>query len=153
VVCQATGHPGISARFAVINALVNLVLFLVFIPRFGIVGAAATFMLTQVIQFPWFVNSADRLLEIRLRTLFVRAYLPVSASLAAACLVCWLLRPLASSLSSLAGIGVVGVATYLLVTSRIVLDERERVTCWALAAGRILPVMQFLGVSGGKVER
>jgi O-antigen/teichoic acid export membrane protein len=132
LVAQALGRPQISARFSALNAASNLLLLFVLVPPFGIAGAAAGFLATQIAFAPWFAQTANRLVGVRFAELAAGAYRPVlAASLAATAL--WLLvRPWAGTLGGLALAVAVCGAGYLGVLVLVGLDAAERDTCRSL---------------------
>lgn len=129
VMIQATGRPEVAARFAGLNGLINLVLFLLLIPPFGIVGAAAGFLGAQMIVIPWFIHRVNLALGTGWRDLVRRAYAPVLAATACGCLVVVALRPLVGSLPSLVLVGGAGLLAYLMAAAVLILDQRERSAC------------------------
>lgn len=139
VVSQAIARPQIAARFAAINASLNLVLLVVLAPRFGIAGAAAGFLAVQLIMTPWFVRTINRALGASGATIVSSSYLSPAAACAIAGLVCWLLRASAVSLISLAVVVGVGLATYAFAAFFLVLSAADRAACWSLLATATTP--------------
>jgi len=60
VFAEGLGRPELPAVFASISALLNLGFALVFIPRFGIVGAAMALIANAVLQVPLFIRTINR---------------------------------------------------------------------------------------------
>lgn len=138
VVLQGTHFPGIAARLASVYALVNLVLFVCLIPPFGVMGAAAAFLLSQILTVPWMVHTANRRFEVRWWLMLRQVYLPVLLSVTFAAAVFWSTRQWGTSLWTLAIPAVCGCVAYGLLSWLLILDRRERQMCRA-AAARWLP--------------
>lgn len=132
VVSQATGKPQVAACFAALNAILNIFLLIVLAPRFGIEGAAAAFLGSQLILTPWLVQTVNRSLGVSWLALLSRSYLPAAAACVIGALVCWLLQPFATSLSSLAAVGAMGLVIYASAALVIVFDRADRAACWSL---------------------
>jgi len=60
LIVESSGRPNISAFFAGTSALVNLVSAIIFIPKFGIEGAALALLVNQVLLVPVFVSLVNR---------------------------------------------------------------------------------------------
>jgi O-antigen/teichoic acid export membrane protein len=131
-VLQSTRHADIAAKAIAAYAILNVSLFLLLIPRFGIVGAAAGFLTAQLLFVPLFVQRANLLLGVEwiavLRVSYLRPFLAASC---AACL-CWLCQPWVSSFSTLAVAVAIGFAIYALLVPIAVLDSGERAACLLL---------------------
>jgi O-antigen/teichoic acid export membrane protein len=133
VVAQATGHPGVSARFSALNAAVNVLLLFVLVPPFGIMGAAAGFLVTQAAFAPWFAHTANRLVGVRFRALARTAYLPTAAAALAMVAVRAALPEAPQSLFALAAEGAVCGLAFVAVLAALAVDAKE----WA-AVRRVL---------------
>ena len=132
-VLQSTHHADTAAKGAVIYSVVNLVLFVLLIPPFGIQGAAVAFLMAQIFFVPWFVQKSNHLLGVRWRSVIVISYARVLLAACLACSVCWLCRPWIHSLLSLASVIVGGFIFYLLAVAILVLDGKELAACrWLL---------------------
>jgi len=128
LVLQATHFPHITARFAGLYAAINVVLFVVLIPRFGIAGAAAGFVISQLVIVPWQFHVTNRLLGIRGRVFLQSSLRPVPA-LALACAVSIASLPLIHSLLQVMVACAAGLFVYAVVAWFTTLDHRERATC------------------------
>jgi GT2 family glycosyltransferase/O-antigen/teichoic acid export membrane protein len=114
VACDAVGRPGVTTAFSVAAAVLNVSLSLVFIPLYGITGAAAVNLVQSLVTLPVFlVYVHRRVVGLRLAELAQRSLLrPLAASaLAGAVMVAFL--PVAGSLAGLALAGVVSAALYV----------------------------------------
>jgi O-antigen/teichoic acid export membrane protein len=131
-VLQSTHYADTAAKGAVVYGAVNLTLFVLLIPRFGIVGAAIAFLLGQILFVPWFVRKSNRLLGVRWRALFAASYARVFIAASLACSACWFLRAWVDSLLTLASVITAGLLLYVLLAAMLVLDSKERDTCRAL---------------------
>lgn len=129
---QAIGHPQVSARFACLQVVFNLGFYVVLIPRYGILGAAFGFLITQLVLTPFLLRLGNRLVGVSFSTLAGKAYLPVFAAAAPACLVLLSLRPFVTSLFSLIVVLSLAMTVYCLVGVVVILDSRERSACLAL---------------------
>jgi O-antigen/teichoic acid export membrane protein len=126
VVAQATGHPEISARFSALNAAATLALLFVLVPPFGIMGAAAGFLVTQAAFAPWFALTANRLLGVRFGALVRAAYLPTAAGMLAALGTWAALRGAAHTLAGLALAGFACAVAYAAALAVLAVDGKER---------------------------
>jgi O-antigen/teichoic acid export membrane protein len=130
-VLQGTHHASTAAKGSVLYAAINLVLFFVLIPQFGIKGAAIAFFAAQLLFVPAFIALTNRILQVRWQPV-VFAFVRVLATTAAACLCCWMLRGLIHSMFSLAIVVCFGLLIYALLAYRFVLDATERDSCRAV---------------------
>lgn len=98
-VTLGAGRPRIAALFNIVTALINVVLVIVLIPRFGATGAAVAYLISVVpfVGFIWYAEA--RLLAVSeafwLR-LVTRLLIPIAAQIG----VCLALRPLIHGLLS-----------------------------------------------------
>lgn len=129
---QAIGRPRIAARFAAMNAVMNLVLLFLLVPKFGVVGAAAGFLVAQLILSPVFIHTLNRELQVGWSTLLRQSYFPVVLGCAAGSLVLAAGKPWVSSLLSLGLVVGAGLATYAGLASILILDAKERASCRAV---------------------
>lgn len=84
VVAQGINRPWISAKYSLINGTANLILFLVLIPRNGIVGAGVGFLVSEAMVMPLFIWEMNRLLNISWGSMIVRGYVrPLACGLGA----------------------------------------------------------------------
>lgn len=128
-VLQATQHANTAAKGAIMYSILNVALFMLLIPRFGILGASMAFVLAQMLFVPWFVHKSNRLLGVRWRTVIVASLIRVFFATALGSLASWLCRPWIDSFVSLASVVALGLTTYLVLAGVLVLDARERSTC------------------------
>lgn len=130
------GRPAIPAAFNVAETVVKFALFFALIPRFGVAGAAAAYLASQLLLAPWFVRSTNRLAAVGWREWLARvcrpALVPLTGGLAA--LLLW--RPHISSLGSLIAALASAAAIYALLGLFFLLDGRERAACFALLTRR-----------------
>lgn len=129
VFAQATGHPRLTARYAVLNALSTLALMLALVPIWSIDGAAFSFLLTQALLVPWFILTINRLLGVQTRTLLAQAYLPVLPAGFLAAVASFALRPYITGVPQLVGALLIAAAIYATVVVCFVLDSTERRAC------------------------
>jgi O-antigen/teichoic acid export membrane protein len=129
-VLQCAGHVHTTAQFALGNSVCNVVLFLFLIPRFGINGAAAGFLLSQLVTAPPLIQFSNRVLDLDWKTVLTKAFLPVFGGIVLPSLVMLALRPWVSSFESLTV--VVGASGIIFVFMAVVmiLDTKERMSCW-----------------------
>ena len=99
--------------------------------RFGIVGAAAGFLISQLVIVPWQFHVANRLLGIAGRT-FLQSSLKPLPALALACAVSIAGLPLIHSLLQTMLVGGAGLTVYAAAVWFTALDSRERATCLGL---------------------
>jgi len=125
-VLQSTHHADTAAKAIAAYTILNVTLFLLLIPRFGIVGAATGFLIAQLVFVPLFMQRANRLLGVPWKAVLSVSYLRpfFAASLAGA--VCWLCRPWVSSFGTLAAAVAIGGTVYTLLVALAVLDPGER---------------------------
>jgi O-antigen/teichoic acid export membrane protein len=123
---QARNRPDIAAMFSAANAFLNVPLFYLLIPRFGIAGAAAAFLATQCILTPLFVHRANRLAGVDWPVLIRSSYVKPFLAWVASALIFCLLRPFAASLGSLLAVCGIGGLLALLFAWTVVLDDKER---------------------------
>jgi O-antigen/teichoic acid export membrane protein len=128
---QSTGYPEVAARLAMIYGVANVALFALLIPRFGIVGAAAGFLASQILVVPWIVHRANRLFRIRWSALLANSYRPLLVASGLGCLACLGLRPWASSMLRLLVASIVGGLVYMVATWTTGLGTAERAECLA----------------------
>lgn len=103
------GKPRTMAAFNLIAALLNVVLIVILVPRYGLIGAAAAYV-ASTITVPLLIFYVERrLLELERspwRALATRLS-PVAAGQAACCL---LLRPFANGLAQVIALALLGIA-------------------------------------------
>ena len=131
LVLQATHFPHITARFAGMYAAVNLVLFVILIPRFGIVGAAAGFLISQLVIVPWQFRVANRLLGIDGKRFLRFSLKPVPPLAMASALSIITLSFIHSLLQTMLAASA-ALTLYVVAGWFTVLDDRERATCLGL---------------------
>jgi len=145
VVAQGIGRPWISAKYSVINGAVNLVLFLLLIPRYGVVGAGAGFFLSEILVMPLFIWEVNRTLGLSWRQVVSKAYArPLACGLGAMGLA-WALRAQADSLLKLILFCGVALCGYALLALFGGIDHRER-------TGVYTQVFQIFRMRGGSAN-
>jgi O-antigen/teichoic acid export membrane protein len=128
-VLQSTHYVSTAARASLVYMIMNVVMFVAFIPKFGLPGASAGFLAAQLLFVPWFVLKANRILQVSWRQLISGAYLRVFLISLGACGISWLFHPWVHSLFTLALAVTVGLCCYALLSYVLVLDETERTVC------------------------
>ena len=131
-VLQGTRHARVAATGAVAYMIVNLALFLIFIPTFGILGASAGFLIAQFLFVPWFVGKANGVLGVLWGPMLRVAYLPAFVCAGAAGVICLAFLAWVHSFLMLAVAVASGMAVYTALGIPLVLDARDR------AAGRLM---------------
>lgn len=128
-VLQGTSYVSTAARGSVVYMLISLVLFVAFIPKFGLRGASAGFFAGQLIFVLWFVGKANRILAVTWGQLVSRAYVRVALIAVGCCGLSVLWWPWIHSLVTL-GLAVgFGLAAYAAMAYFVILDGKERETC------------------------
>jgi O-antigen/teichoic acid export membrane protein len=128
-VLQGTQHAATAARGSLFYSAVNLVLFVVLIPLYGIRGAAAAFCLAQLIFVPWFVRKANHLFAVRWGVLITHSYLWALISSVTSVGLCWFARHWIHSLFSLGAVVAAGLVVYCLLVAAFALDNKDRTAC------------------------
>jgi O-antigen/teichoic acid export membrane protein len=123
---QGARHADIAAKGAVIYVIVNLTLFLILIPTFGILGASAGFLMAQLLFVPWFITKANALLGISWGPMLKLAYLPSFVCAAIAAVICLAFLSSVHSFLTLALAVGFGMVVYTGLGIRFVLDARDR---------------------------
>jgi len=129
---QGTRHAHIAAVGAITYMIVNLTLFLIFIPKYGILGAAAGFLIAQLLFVPWFIGKANGLLGVLWSPMFRVAYLPAFVCASVSAMICLAFLGWIHSFLMLAVAVASGMAIYAALAIPLVLDSRDR------AAGRLM---------------
>jgi O-antigen/teichoic acid export membrane protein len=125
---QSTHYAATTAKGSVGYALINVVMFLLLIPRYGIVGASSAFLLSQFAFVPWFTRLANQRIGVP-HSAVISSYAKVFVVAAASCAITWTGRFLVHSLISLGLVVGVGFSLYLILAYSLVLDRRERTAC------------------------
>jgi O-antigen/teichoic acid export membrane protein len=126
VVAMGIGRPWIAARYSLINAVLNVAGFLLLIPRYGAVGAAWGFFLSQLVLVLPYVWEVNRLLAVSWRSLISTAYLrPLTCGLGTVALLA-ILRPCVDSLLKVFLCCGAGLSAYALLAVVFAIDRRER---------------------------
>jgi len=144
---SGVGHPWIPAKFNVLETTLKFGSFLVLVPHFGIAGAAAGYLGTQVVLTPWFVNAANRVVGVSWRSLLLKSYCPILTPLSLISLFLLSMRPYVTSLHWLILVLFSASAAYMLLGTFLILDSKERTACLALLA-----TLPFRGLASPKVE-
>jgi O-antigen/teichoic acid export membrane protein len=126
VMAQAIDRPWISAKYSLLNGLGNLALFLVLIPRYGIVGAGAGFLAAEAAIMPMFVWEMNRLLNIPCSTVILESYSRPLACGAVATLLLWLCRGYADSAARLVLMAGLALAAFAVLAVLGAVDRQER---------------------------
>ena len=126
-VAQGIGRPWISANYSLLNGVANLVLFLLLIPRYGIVGAGAGFLISQILVMPVFIWEVNRRLGVSWWQLISGAYVrPLACGIGAFALAL-LLRAWVVSLGGLTLLCAATLGAYALAAFFAGIDSRERI--------------------------
>ena len=128
-VLQSTHHAETAAKGTAAYAVLNVALFVLLIPRFGIFGAASGFLIAQILFVPFFIGRANRLLGARWTAVIGASYMRPLLATSVAAGACWVSRLWVNSFATLAGAMVVGFLIYALSVAFFVLDDRERAAC------------------------
>jgi len=131
-ISNGLGRPWVPAGFNVAETVLKFTLFFVLIPPFGVAGAAGSYLFTQVLLAPWFVGTANRMVGVPWRELFLRAYGPALWPLGGTALVLAFWRQHTQSIGGLVLALVCAGATFLCLALFFVLDRKERTVCFAL---------------------
>ncbi len=116
VFVEGLGKPGIPAFFAVISAVLNLGLALLFIPRWGIAGPALALIVNSLITVPLFVDRVNRkVLGLRNTTLLRHGFVKPLVAAIPMGLFFVVVRPYAKNLPELGGIILAGAGLYVLL--------------------------------------
>jgi O-antigen/teichoic acid export membrane protein len=136
-VLQSTCHADTAAKGVGVYTVINLTLFAILIPPFGILGASAGFLTSQLLFAPWFINIVNLLLDVSWGAMVRVAFLPVFICAGLAILGCSAFFTWVHSLFSLGVLIAFGLLAYSILAFRFVLDTQERTICKSLF-GRIL---------------
>jgi O-antigen/teichoic acid export membrane protein len=128
-VLQSTRYVSTAAHGSVVYMIINVLLFVAFIPKFGLRGASAGFFAAQLIFVPWFVSRANRILEVTWRQLISEAYTRVALIAAGCCSLSLMWWPWIHSLFTLALAVGFGLVVYAALAYTVILDNKERATC------------------------
>jgi stage V sporulation protein B len=132
-ISNGLGRPWIPAGFNLAETALKFTLFFVLIPSFGVAGAAAGYLLTEILLAPWFVGTVNRILGVDWRTLLLRAYAPSFLPIAGAALVLVVWRSHIHTIADLLLALGCASAIYLTLALSLTLDRKERAACFALA--------------------
>jgi O-antigen/teichoic acid export membrane protein len=126
VMLQAIGQPKLSANYSVFQAISNLILFVLMIPKFGIVGAAFSFTLSQCLFAPWIISKSHYHLKCSVRELVQQSFLlpVVFASIVTVAIAPLALR--ATNLLLLCSAMALAGLVYVVLIALFALDKRER---------------------------
>jgi O-antigen/teichoic acid export membrane protein len=130
-VLQGTAYVATAAKGQAVYAVINLSLFLGLIPHFGIRGGAFGFLLSQLLFVPWFVHTANTLVQVKWPAL-ASVYLRVLTAGGISCAVSVIFRSRVHSLFTLGAVITLGAAVYALLAYVMIFDEKERSTCQLL---------------------
>lgn len=125
-VAQGLGVPWIAAKYSLLNGAVNLFFFVLLIPRFGINGAAAAYLVSELIVTPLLVRKVNLSIGVGWKSLIARSYLRPAICGSIAFLVLWAVRGYVGSFRSLVLFCGIGLVTYALPTLAIGIDKQER---------------------------
>lgn len=138
---QAVGQVAVTARVSIIYSLCNVICFLTLIPPFGIVGAGAAFLLSQLVIVPWFIRLSNDALGADAHRL-AAAYGRVGRTAVVALAVTMSLGLVANSFPATVAAAGAGLAVHAALTIHLVLDTEERTICalllrsvWRFTAG------------------
>jgi O-antigen/teichoic acid export membrane protein len=103
------GRPQVSAVFNVLTAVINLVLIVILIPRYGLIGAAVAYLASTVTVPAFIVFVERRLLEVK-SSPWPALIARLSIVAAGQTVTCLLLRPLITGFPHLLGVLALSVA-------------------------------------------
>jgi O-antigen/teichoic acid export membrane protein len=126
VIAQGLGSPWVSAKYSLLNGVVNVFLFVLLIPRFGIAGAAAGFLISEVLVIPLLIRRVNLALRVSWRALILRSYLRPAGCGVVGLIALWELSGHVRSLPTLALFCSAGIAVYVTLTLTLGIDKRER---------------------------
>ncbi len=151
-IANGLGRPRVPAGFNVAETILKFSLFFVLIPPFGVAGAAAGYLVTQILLAPGFVATASRMVGVSWRELLRRAYGPALWPLGGAVFVLALWRQPAQSVGDLILALACAGAVFLSLAPFFLLDKTERTVCFSLAgrAGLGLWTARPEPTSGGR---
>lgn len=132
VVAQGVGSPATTARFSGLNALVNIALFALLIPKHGIDGAACAFAMAEAIVIPLFVWRVARLVGAGSPWQVLRACARATACAAPGFAWMLLISTRVQSAGALALVAVTGAATCVALSWLGAVDRKDKAR---LAAG------------------
>lgn len=132
-ISNGLGQPWVPAKFNVIETILKFTLFFALIPAFGVAGAAAGYLFTEILLAPWFVGTVNRIVGVGWRELFLQAYAPTLLPLGAGALVLALSRSHITTIGELLLALTCAGAIYLALFLFFTLDQKERAACLALA--------------------
>ena len=146
----AANRPQLAVRFSGLNAALSIMLFLTLIPTFGIIGAAAGFLISQAVLVPLFVHFTNGMLNVRWQQFVLQSVAPPLLAALVAGVILLILRPWVSSLWSLVLASGAGGAAFLVAAAFLVLNREERDLCLAYLRGRFAarhPARKFSGLA------
>ncbi|HVB34126.1 MAG TPA: polysaccharide biosynthesis C-terminal domain-containing protein [Patescibacteria group bacterium] len=151
-ISNGLGRPWVPAGFNVAETILKFTLFFVLIPPFGVAGAAAGYLITQVLVAPGFLRTANRMVGVGWRELFRRAYAPALLPLGGAAIALGLCQPYTQSIGTLLLTLAFAGAIFLILSLFFILDSQERAALAALAgrAGLGIWATGSHSVSGGE---
>jgi len=134
LIADATGHPHWTAAAATASAIINITLTLLFVPRYGAIGAAYALVINNALQGVVFILIVQTKL-VRLPLLRVLRESVLRPALAGAGLAIYalLVRGWIANFAELILAGALGVAVYGALTLLAgVLDDREKTIAFGL---------------------
>ena len=134
LIADATGHPHWTAAAATASAIINITLTLLFVPRYGAIGAAYALVINNALQGVVFILIVQTKL-VRLPLLRVLRESVLRPALAGAGLAIYalLVRGWIANFAELILAGALGVAVYGALTLLAgVLDDREKTIAFEL---------------------
>ncbi len=126
VVAQGIGRPGISAKYSLFNGIANIILFLLLIPRLGIVGAGAGFLISEGVVMPIFIWEVNRILHISWFAVVSQAYLRPLACGFGMLSVLLLFRSYVDSVMKLTLLSSLALGVFATLALLGAIDRRER---------------------------
>lgn len=136
VVAQGLGSPWISAKYALLNGIANIILFILLIPRFGINGAAGGFLISELAVTPFLIRKVNMVLGVGWLSLTLRSFLRPAICGLVSLAVLLELRSYVHSLITLTLFSIIGLISYGLMLTVVGIDKQER-------DGIISHLMQF----------
>jgi O-antigen/teichoic acid export membrane protein len=125
-VLQSTHHAAIAARASLVHMILNLTLYVLLIPRFGILGAAFGFLIAQLLFVPWFIGTKNCLLGVGWGRLLRSGFFPALISATLSATVCFTIGPFVLSFFTLIGAVLIGLVVYTAIGIPLILDDKDR---------------------------
>lgn len=131
------GRAWMPAGFAIASSIINLILNLILIPRFGIDGAALAALLPQVLVVPVFVCVVTRMLKFSQWQLFSHGYLRPFLSASIQVTVLLIFRKYVNSMITLGLLCLASLGVYAVASLFLAVTREERTALFRIPAVRL----------------